>query len=310
MAVSPADGTIVVAWEDWSRYGEGIDPWNLSGIRYRLFKPDGTPDDDWPDDGLANSTTSDAQAEPAVAILPTGEFLIVWSDASETGLDASGSAVRARLFDSRGDAVSPADFVVNQGWTTWEQYEPTVAAVETPLADDTTEAGFVVAWTSMEATGRLTIRANFVSELGGVDPATEIIVPAAEPMDPESEPMDPAQSAPTVASSVGGLVAAWVHDGRGDPPVADTSSSAIVGTRMTVDCSTDAPCRLDVATSDTLLNTTVDDTQETPSAAFGPDGALVLVFTDWSGEDGSGGLDEVRARYLPRGWVLDAGGLP
>jgi len=92
---------------------------------------------------------------------------------------------------------------------------------------------------------------------------------------------------------------------RGSPTFADDSFTAIVGTSFSVVCPLDAACRPVPPGADTLLNTTYFDTQETPSAAFGPDGTLALVWTDWSDGDHSGGLDEVRARYLPHGWVVE-----
>jgi hypothetical protein len=83
LAVSSLDGAIILAWEDWSPYGEGFAPWNLSGIRYRMFDSTGEALVGFETDRLANSTTDDVQAEPSVAALSTGEFMIAWSDASE-----------------------------------------------------------------------------------------------------------------------------------------------------------------------------------------------------------------------------------
>lgn len=295
IAVAPGDDKIVVAWEDWSRDGEGPDPWNLSGIRYRLLNLDGTARTGWTADALVNTTTRGAQAEPAVAVLPTGEFVAAWSDGSQAAGDTDGSAVRARLFGPTGVPLCD-DFVVNVGRTQWEQYEPTVAAVECP------QPGFVVAWTSMEAgDGRLTVRANFVPDVGGVSPDTEVILPATVTDD---------QYAASVTSDVSDpletvLAAVWVNESRGSPTFVDDSSTAIAGTMLSVVCPSTEACRPVPLGTDTLLNTTYLDTQETPSVAFGPDGALTLVWTDWSDGDRTGGLDEVRARYLPHGWVVE-----
>ncbi|MBI5500896.1 MAG: hypothetical protein HY907_11690 [Deltaproteobacteria bacterium] len=322
------DETFVLAWEDWSRYGETGDPWDLSGIRYRVFTRDGAPAPGFDLDAVANSTTIGAQAEPAIAALPAGGFLIAWTDGSETepGADASGSAIRARLFGAGGAVVGsggpsgPAlDFVVNHR-VQFEQYEPSVAAAEFE------EPGWVVAWTDMEADGRLTVRANFIFADGSFDPDSEAVLPHAVTPPPGPRPTEPSQFAPTLASAGERMVAIWVEEPRGLPRLADLSSTAISGVRLGVTCSL-GPCHAQVvSTADILLNTTWFDAQETPSAAFGPGAAggpgtigskggggggvsglapLAIVWTDWSGADGSGGLDEVRARYLPQGWVIE-----
>ncbi|MBI5488514.1 MAG: hypothetical protein HY905_14370 [Deltaproteobacteria bacterium] len=319
------DETFVLAWEDWSRYGETGDPWDLSGIRYRLFMGDGTPAPGFDSDALANSTTIGAQAEPSVAALSTGGFLIAWSDGSETETaDApSGSAIRARVFGAGGAVVGtggtsdPAlDFVVNTR-VQYEQYEPSVAAVEME------EPGWVVAWTDMEVDGRLTVRGNFIFADGSFDGTTEVVFPHAVVPPPTPRPEEPSQFAPSLASDGERMVAIWVEEPRGTPRLADVSSTAISGVRLGVTCE-GGPCRAEVISpADVLLNTTTFDAQETPSAAFGGGGPsgpgpirtksggvsgtgpLAIVWTDWSGADGSGGLDEVRARYLPAGWVLE-----
>ena len=318
--------TFVLAWEDWSPYGETGDPWDLSGIRYRVFAQDGTPAPGFDFDVLANSTTIGAQAEPSVAALPTGELMIVWTDGSETetGTGASGSAIRARLFGAggavigTGEPTGPAlDFLVNTR-VQYEQYEPSVAAVEFE------EPGWVVAWTDMEEDGRLTVRGNFIFADGSFDPDSEIVLPHAVVPPPGPRPTEPSQFAPSLASDGERVAAIWVEEPRGVPRLADLSSTAISGVRLGVAC-TPGPCHAAVVSpADTLLNTTFFDSQETPSAAFGlatggghpgpiPSKSwgdsggvpLALVWTDWSGTDGSGGLNEVRARYLPHGWVLE-----
>ena len=158
--------------------------------------------------------------------------------------------------------------------------------------------------TSIPGKCRLTVRANFVSD-AGVDPTVERVVPRSVTVS-GGRPYEPSQQAPTVAAdSAGNVVIAWVHDGPGSPPVSDPSSSAVAGIRLAVDCPGTAPCSLSTtATADTVLATTTTDTQETPSAALAAGGALALAWTDWSDADGTGGLNEVRTRYLPHGWLL------
>jgi Ca2+-binding RTX toxin-like protein len=73
---------------------------------------------------------------PAVAVLSSGFFVVVWSDYSVTG-DGRGGAVKAQLFDLAGVKIG-GEFVVNST-TTGNQYHPSVAGLAS--------GGFVVSWT-------------------------------------------------------------------------------------------------------------------------------------------------------------------
>ncbi|MBN1772140.1 MAG: hypothetical protein JXB32_12810 [Deltaproteobacteria bacterium] len=309
LAVSPLRDRFVLAWEDWSAYGEGSDPWGLCGIRYRMFAvTDGRPATGFTTDARANSTTAGAQTEPAVAIGATGEFLVAWTDDSGTEPEGSGTAIHAQRFNAAGVAVG-TEFRINTR-VDFEQYEPSVAAVEFP------EPGYVVAWTDLEDDGRLTVRANFVFAGGGLDPASELVLPHVMTPPPTLPARPPMQSAASLAAGADAetLVAVWMEEPRGAFRLADDSFTAIAGVRLGVDCPGSGSCAVAVlSTADVLLNTTWPDVQETPSAAFGaaiypgdPSGPLALAWTDWSDADRSGGLNEVRLRYLPHGWVLEA----
>jgi hypothetical protein len=206
---------------------------------------------------------------------------------------SDGFDIRARLFDVAGDPIgggTALDFIVNPGRTTYEQYEATTAPVEAPLP------GFLVAWTSIEHDGSLTVRANFLSIAGAVVGDDELILPWSMGSDQfaasaASDAADPLQTVVAVA---------WTTE---PAPPPDGQVTAIAGVRVAV---SSVDHRLTVlSVDDVLLNTTFPDVQETPSAAFGASGALALVWTDWSGIDGSGGLNEVRARYLSQGWVIE-----
>lgn len=310
LAVSPLRDRFVLAWEDWSAGAEGPTPWGLCGIRYRVFDAaGGVPAAGFASDRLANTTTAGAQTEPAVAAGATGEFLIAWTDDSGSEPGGSGTAIHAQRFDATGTTRLGAEFRVNAR-TAHDQYEPTVAAVEFP------EPGYVVAWTDLEDDGRLTVRANFIFAAGGLDPAGELVLPHAMTPPPAPPARTPMQSAPSLAAGADSetLVAVWMEEPRGAFRLADDSFTAIGGVRLAVACPEAGSCGLAVLSpADALLNTTRLDVQERPSVAFGapiwpddPPGPLAVAFTDWSDADGSGGLDEVRIRYLPHGWVLEA----
>lgn len=82
-----------------------------------------------------NTFTAGDQRSPAVAAGDDGAFVVVWESA---GQDASGYAVRGRLFDTAGIPVT-AEFAVNQ-FTSGDQSAPRVAI------DDSGD--FVVVWQS------------------------------------------------------------------------------------------------------------------------------------------------------------------
>ena len=80
-----------------------------------------------------NETTADYQADPAVAVLPGDNFVVVWDT---YGQDGSASAIFGRRFDSTGAALG-AEFQVN-AITTGYQYFPAVGA--------DSAGNFVVVW--------------------------------------------------------------------------------------------------------------------------------------------------------------------
>jgi hypothetical protein len=286
---TPSSGdAIVVVWEDWSAGADGADFLSLSAIRMRQFDDDGTPAAGWTADRLVNSTTAGAQVEPTAAVLSTGEVLVAWTDQSQTWPDTSGSAIRARVYPAVGEPPD-FDFVVNAGATEWEQYEPTATWIEFPTP------GFAVAWTHMEDSGRLTVRANFVEEFGSVNGTYEMTVPQTYTDMQHS----PSISPDPYSTWTTPLAVAWVDEPGSGSWLSDTDVTSVAGTRLYAGCWS-GPCQLWFWTGfDAVFDTTTHDAQDNPSVSYGPQGELTAVWTDWSGMDGSGGLCEVRARYFP-----------
>lgn len=96
-----ADGRFVAAWTDASQTGS--DP-SLSAVRAQIFNANGLKSGP---EFLVNTTALDKQLAPTLATLPDGHFVAAWTDASQTGADTTGLAVRAQLFDP--DAVATND---------------------------------------------------------------------------------------------------------------------------------------------------------------------------------------------------------
>ncbi len=93
-------GGFVVAWQDSSQTGGDT---SNGSIRGRVFTADGTPVN--ASDFLINSTTFSDQNAPVITALEGGGFAVAWEDESEIGDDASGTAIRARVFDALGVPV-------------------------------------------------------------------------------------------------------------------------------------------------------------------------------------------------------------
>jgi Ca2+-binding RTX toxin-like protein len=93
---------------------------------------------------IANTTTTDVQQAPDVAVDPTGRFVVVWQSRDQ---DGSGWGVYARAFDANGNALT-GEILVNQ--TTDEgQVTPAVAVSAT--------GAFYVTWASQDIDGNSVI---------------------------------------------------------------------------------------------------------------------------------------------------------
>lgn len=124
-----SDGGFVVTWVDQSQYGapDGDD------VRAQVFTSAGAPVGT---EILVNTTTSGTQDAPSITALSSGGFVVTWQDASASGDDASGYAVRAQVFTAAGAPVGSA-FLVNT-LTAFNQFGPQIVTLET--------GGFAVIW--------------------------------------------------------------------------------------------------------------------------------------------------------------------
>src|SRR6185295_3040821 len=95
-----------------------------------------------------NTYTPGFQSYPAVALLPSGAFVVVWEDGDQT--DAVLGGIKARRFDPAGAPLGAA-FVVNT-ITAGPQYQPSV------YSDP--RGGFIAAWSTPSASGGLSIAAQ------------------------------------------------------------------------------------------------------------------------------------------------------
>src|SRR5688572_1271131 len=86
-------GRYVIVWRDGD---SGLGDSSGTAIRARLFEGDGSPAGP---EFRVNSTTSATQMEPKVDVLASGGFVVVWTDFSGEGGDASQS-IKAQIYDA------------------------------------------------------------------------------------------------------------------------------------------------------------------------------------------------------------------
>lgn len=93
----------------------------------------------WGNEFLVNTTTWDYQSAPDIIALSDGRFVAAWQDTSATGVDTSGTSIRAQIFNAD-SSKSGIEFQVN-ATTRYEQYDVQLTAL----------AGgrFVAVWSDM-----------------------------------------------------------------------------------------------------------------------------------------------------------------
>ncbi len=127
-----ASGEFVVAWMEWT--DSTFDDTNVFA---RRFASDATP---LSDRFMVNTTTTDRQEWPAVAMERGGEFVVVWGSEYSAGSDNWYDSIQGQRFSSTGERVGE-ELQLNTTTSNF-QFEPTVAA--------RSGEGFVVAWASFE----------------------------------------------------------------------------------------------------------------------------------------------------------------
>ncbi|MHA6287496.1 beta strand repeat-containing protein [Maricaulis sp. CAU 1757] len=257
-------GGFVITWQDPSATGGDT---SGTAIRAQLYDAAGATDGA---EFLVNTTITGNQELPSVAALSGGGFVITWKDASMTGGDTSGYAVRAQRYDAAG-ATDGTEFLVNTT-TASSQGDPTVAALS--------GGGFVITWQDASLTGGDTsswaIRAQLYDAAGAAD-GTEFLV---------NTTTAGAQFLPSVdALSGGGFIITWQDDSATG---GDTSGLAIRAQRY------DAAGAIDGV--EFLVNTTTAGNQSYPSIAALSGNGFVITWQDDSQTGGDTTSDAIRAQ--------------
>ena len=188
-----SDGGYVVAYTDTS-YTDGEEN---AGIRARIFDKNGNGGADI----HVNTTVAGGQYLPKIAILSSGNFVIVWNDEGQNPGDTTGDAVRGQMYTRSGTPIG-SEFIVNTS-TVGDQENASVTA----LAD----GGFVVAFQSASGQGDtsgLSVRAQMY-HADGTPNGAEFQLNTQTTND---------QSLPSITSlqgaNSGRFVAVWEDDSR------------------------------------------------------------------------------------------------
>lgn len=131
-----ANGGFVATWQDG---GGTLGDASSFAVKAQVFDAGG---EKIGGEFLVNTGKANAQLNSSITALADGGFVIVWEDLSLTLGDASGSSIKAQVFDASGHKVG-GEFLVNT-YTEYGQQVPTITA----LAD----GGFVVSWQDQSGT--------------------------------------------------------------------------------------------------------------------------------------------------------------
>jgi hypothetical protein len=257
-----------------------------------------------------NTYTPSTQDMPAIASLSGGGYVVAWDSSAQ---DGAGDGVYAQRFTSGGVAIGP-EFRVNTT-TTGAQNDPTIVGLS--------NGGFVVAWTSPDASVTGIYAQRY--DASGVAQGSEFLVNTASTSGTQTEPV--------VSAYAGGFVVGWSSnaslalggDGSGygiygqhylndgttngasfrvntttlsDQSQSDVATSAAGGVVVWTSYNQDAASTNGIYAQryaangaplggEFMVNTLTAGNQVEPHVAMLSDGGFVVVWTDQSGVDGS-----------------------
>ncbi len=261
-----ADGYAVVVWADESNPTTGPD------VRGRLLAADGAGVGA---DFLLTDDPTGEQATPAVAVAPDGSYLAVWVDNNPAGPDTSGFGIKGRLFDSNStpqvnaQTSDDAAFQINQVHS-GNQFQVDVIW----LGDR-----YLVVWS--DGSGQLDADsygiAGMLVDTGGnfLGSATDFLV---------NSTTVGLQASPRAAWQPGyGAVVVWTDESQAQDPF----HYGIRGRLLDVD-GVGRANGVTLTADDFQLNTTQAAGQQLPTVAAQPGGDFLVLWQDWSTQDGSG----------------------
>jgi len=262
-----SDGSSIVVWADDSN-ATGLGP----DVRGRLLAADGAGLG--PDFLLPSDDTGD-QATPAVAVADGGGFLAVWVDNNPAGPDTAGYGIKGRLFDQyalpqvNAQTADNGSFQINQV-VAGEQFQVDVAHLGDRYLVVWADGSGQLDGSSFGVVGALLdLQGNFLG------PATDFLI---------NTTTSGLQAAPRVAHQPGyGAVVVWTDDSQ----ATDLFHYGIRARLLDLD-GVGRDNSITLTDTDFQVNTTHTAGQQLPSIASLQDSRFLVVWQDWSGEDGSG----------------------
>lgn len=260
-----AQGGFVVVWESATSSGSD-QSWH--SIQARRFDADGVP---LGPEAQVNSYTTSRQGRPAVAVAPSGGFVVAWESDGSSGSDTSSYSIQAQRFSVDGLPIG-AQFQVNT-YTTGFQIWPSIAVG--------TQGDFLVTWSSDGSPGS---DSDVWSVQGRLFDADGIAL--GDQFQVNSVTTGYQYTARAAADAQGGFVVVWMSDSSAG---SDQYGSSIQAQRYRVD---------GVALGwQFQVNSYTPSWQLGPALAADPQGHLVVA---WTSELAPGGWpwDVEGQRYL------------
>lgn len=233
-------GNYVVVWESFGQDGDGY------GIYMQRFNSSGVAQGT---ETLVNSTTSDHQRFPAVAMSNTGAYVVAWMSYDQ---DGDGWGVYHQRYNSSGAAQGSE--TKSNSTTTGQQKFPDVAMRR--------NGRYCIIWQDVNASGEGTIYARGYSSSGSASSASQIDATTTE---------FSAHPAIGTAKDNGNFLAVWQREGS------DGDGNGIYATQLSTSGATSG--------SEILVNTTTAGNQEAPDVALDTDNTAMVVWTSY-GQDG------------------------
>ncbi len=260
------DGRFVVTWTDGSASGGDT---TGSAIRAQVFNVNGTPSGV---ELLINTTTTNDQNQPAIAVLANGRFVVTWTDISITGGDDSNHAIRAQMFNADGSRFG-TEFLVNSLTDSGQQLSA-ITALE--------NGRFVVTWRTANISGGDgsfgSIKAQ-VFNANGSPSGSEFLVNTTA----ADDQLEPA----ITGLADGGFVIVWRDESTAP---GDTSDAAIRAQVYNANGSTSG--------AEFVVNTTTTGDQQYPAITGLADGRFVMVWQDASQTGADTSLAAIRGQVF------------
>lgn len=220
----------------------------------------------------ANTTVVGVQSDATITALASGGFVMCWTDASLSGVDTSGSGIKAQIYDANGGAIG-SEFLVNTV-TANAQDQASVAALSS--------GGFVVTWTDASGTGldpdRLGVKAQ-IFDANGAKVGSEFLANTTTKLNQNSSVIT------SLAS--GGFVISWADASITAPDASGTGVRAQLYSGSGVKVG-----------GEFLVNTTTSSSQNLPALTGLTGGGFVATWTDSSGLGGDTTPPSVKAQVF------------